>query len=73
MEHSRQVVSEERSEGGEKMIEIKTQEEPAKWIVDIDNTRSWDRVRFYCSACGDWNTYGKTKYCPECGARVEEE
>ena len=55
------------------MIEIKTQEEPAKWIVDIDDTRRWDRVRFYCSACGDWNTYGKTKYCPECGARMEVE
>lgn len=28
------------------------------------------RRRFYCSNCGDWNTYGMTRYCPECGARM---
>ena len=30
------------------------------------------RRRFYCSACGNWNTYGKPKYCPDCGARMEQ-
>ena len=30
------------------------------------------RRRFYCSACGDWTTQGKTKYCPNCGAKMEE-
>ena len=68
------MVSAERPERGEKMIDIITPDgkEPAKWIVDKDVTRSWDMVRFYCSACGDWNTYGKTKYCPECGAKMTE-
>lgn len=28
--------------------------------------------RFYCTACGDWTTHGKSKYCPNCGARMEE-
>ena len=31
------------------------------------------RRRFYCSACGDWQSYGKTTYCPYCGARMDEE
>lgn len=29
------------------------------------------RRRFYCSACGNWNTYGMTSFCPDCGARME--
>ena len=27
-------------------------------------------VKYYCSACGNWNGYGMAKYCPNCGARV---
>lgn len=23
--------------------------------------------RFYCSECGEWQTYGMTSYCPFCG------
>ena len=26
------------------------------------------RVRFYCSSCGEWNTYGESEYCPNCGS-----
>lgn len=29
--------------------------------------------RFYCTACGDWTTHGKSKFCPNCGARMEGE
>lgn len=29
-----------------------------------------DGERFYCSKCGDWNTYGMTNYCPNCGAKM---
>ena len=28
------------------------------------------RHKFYCSACGDWQTYGITRYCPNCGAKM---
>ena len=42
------------------------------WREDIDNNRRWDRVRFYCSECGQWQTYGKTDYCPDCGAKMVE-
>lgn len=43
------------------------------WRKDIDNSRRWDRVRFYCSECGSWQTYGETEYCPKCGARMGKE
>ena len=41
------------------------------WIIDIDESRRWDRKRFYCSECGDWQTYGETNFCPECGSAME--
>ena len=31
------------------------------------------RQRYYCSECGEWNTYGKTNFCPHCGADMREE
>lgn len=31
------------------------------------------RRRWVCSACGDFNTYGKPPYCPYCGAEMEQE
>lgn len=49
------------------------EQEPAEWIVDTDDSRRWDRARYYCSACNDWNTYGKSKYCPNCGRRMQSE
>ena len=36
----------------------------AKWIAKSDVNDK----RFYCSVCGDWQTYGKTKFCMNCGA-----
>lgn len=54
-------------------IEKEEKEEPTEWIVDTDDNRRWDRVRYYCSACNDWNTYGKSKYCPNCGRRMQSE
>ena len=42
-----------------------------KIVLDENGKFDFCSRRFYCSACGDWNSYGKTKYCPECGARME--
>lgn len=28
--------------------------------------------RYFCSVCGEWQTYGKTDYCPWCGAKMDE-
>jgi rRNA maturation endonuclease Nob1 len=42
------------------------------WEENVDNSRRWDRRRFYCSECGNWQTYGKTDFCPSCGAKMVE-
>lgn len=39
----------------------------------IEDNNPFLRHRFLCTACGEWNTYGKSKYCPNCGARMEFE
>ena len=30
-------------------------------------------VVWRCSVCGDTQSYGETKYCPNCGAKMESE
>ena len=44
----------------------------AKWTAksDVDSEFAIHDERFYCSKCGDWNTYGMTNYCPNCGAKM---
>ena len=37
-------------------------------IVECESP--WLRRRFYCSNCGNWNSYGMTRYCPDCGAKM---
>ena len=39
----------------------------------LDDPYHYFKRRFYCSSCGDWQTYGKTDYCPMCGASMESE
>lgn len=51
---------------------VKAVNRTGTWEEDIDNSRKWDRVRFYCSECGHWQTYGKTNYCPNCGCHMFE-
>ena len=65
----------ERDDVGNLLEIIKKQIHAPKmvhWIEDRDDNRTWDRVRFICSNCGEWQTYGKTKFCPECGAKMQE-
>lgn len=46
--------------------------EEGEWIEkQVKDEYSWTRRRFYCSACGSWNTYGMSNYCPNCGARMK--
>lgn len=37
----------------------------------VEEADAWSRRRFYCSACGDWQTYGKPPRCPYCGAHMK--
>lgn len=39
----------------------------------VEDTDPLFRRRFYCSACGSWTSYGKTLYCPDCGADMRGE
>ena len=43
-----------------------------EWIdrYDEDDNPFFKR-KYVCSACGHWNTYGKSKFCPKCGAKME--
>lgn len=55
--------------------EIKRLQRRGTWderIVEDENDKyGLFRRRFYCSACGDWTTHGKSAYCPHCGARMD--
>lgn len=36
-------------------------------------SEDWISIRrWYCSECGEWQTYGMTNYCPNCGADMRE-
>lgn len=54
----------------QKLPSVQAKQKTGTWRKDIDNSRRWDRVRFYCSECGSWQTYGETDFCPSCGARM---
>ena len=52
-------------------IEALQEQKTGKWEERrIEDTDPLFRRRYYCSACGDWQTYGPTKYCPTCGAKM---
>lgn len=42
-------------------------------VYKEDDDCLWTKRRFYCSACGSWQTYGETRYCPDCGAKMTKE
>lgn len=58
-------------------IETHQDAEPAHWIKrtvdDPNDIAGWFRTRYECSACGEWQTYGETKYCPNCGKPMQKE
>lgn len=43
-----------------------------EWIDRYDeDDKPFFKRKYVCSACSHWNTYGKSKYCPNCGAKME--
>ena len=38
--------------------------------VDEEMTNPLFKYRFYCSECGNWQSYGRTLFCPNCGAKM---
>lgn len=60
----------------ELLDEKEEREKPAYWIVKVVKDDPSDpyglfRKRYVCSACGEWQTYGKTKHCPNCGKPMQ--
>ena len=42
-----------------------------KWIDRYDeDDKPFFKRKYVCSACSHWNTYGKSNYCPNCGAKM---
>lgn len=36
-----------------------------------EDAEAFVKHRYVCTVCGKWQTYGKTAYCPNCGARMD--
>ena len=58
-------------------IDELTDRNVGKWEERVVEDPKYDpygffKRRWYCSACGKWQTHGATKYCPNCGAQMEE-
>ena len=58
---------------GELEAEVKRLEpKRGEWIDRYDeDDKPFFKRKYVCSACGGRNTYGKSKYCPNCGAKME--
>lgn len=37
-----------------------------------EDAEAFVKHRYVCTVCGEWQTYGKTAYCPSCGAKMDE-
>ena len=57
----------------EELEELKAQlPKRGEWIDRYDEEdKPFFKRKYVCSACSHWNTYGKSKYCPNCGAKME--
>ena len=52
----------------------KAESSEGHWIVRVvPGEHPFLAVRNYCSVCGDWQTHGAFKHCPNCGARMSGE
>lgn len=44
-----------------------------EWTEEyIEEAEPLFRRRWVCSACGRWNGYGMTPFCPYCGAEMKK-
>ena len=42
-----------------------------KWVEDYNEQEpAGFKLRWRCTACDNWQTYGQTFFCPYCGARM---
>lgn len=54
------------------ILNVPATEKTGHWTEKYNETdEPLFRRRWYCSECGEWQTYGRPKYCPMCGARMK--
>ena len=55
-------------------IESLESQKTGHWIIYAELTGEWEGTKKYaCDKCGEKVGVFKSKYCPNCGARMEEE
>ncbi len=43
-----------------------------EWVEEYDESAGiFFRRRWRCTNCNDWQTYGTSDYCPNCGAKMK--
>ncbi len=67
--HNLTLGEEKTSMPSADVVEVKHGEWTEEYIEEEDPLF---RRRWLCSACGDWNSHGKTPFCPYCGADMRE-
>lgn len=51
---------------------VQPEQRTGKWEKrTVPDSNPFFVTRYYCTACEDWNTYGESKFCPNCGAKME--
>ena len=50
---------------------VQPEQRTGKWEKrTVPDSNPFFVTRYYCTACEDWNTYGESKFCPNCGAKM---
>ena len=59
-------------EGLKRVPTVQLEQRTGKWEKrTVPDSNPFFVTRYYCTACEDWNTYGESKFCPKCGAKME--
>lgn len=51
---------------------IEPEPKHGRWIEERSG-KALDLVRYHCSECGRWQTWSNFPYCPNCGARMDDD
>ena len=59
----------------EQMVETAPTIDPVRhgrWEDEFkEDAEAFVKHRYVCTACSNWQTYGKTAYCTNCGAKMD--
>lgn len=58
-------------EGLKRVPTVQPEQRTGKWEKrTVPDSNPFFVTRYYCTACEGWNTYGESKFCPNCGAKM---